>query len=59
MNDTMIWYLYSKLDLNLSCAKDFRNQGSVVYKLKKIVESNIFSVQFIKIISHHEKWAIT
>ena len=25
IDDTMIWYLNSKLDLNLSCAKDFRN----------------------------------
>ena len=25
IDDTMIWYLNSKLDLNLSCVKDFRN----------------------------------
>ena len=29
--------------------------GDLVYKLKKIVGSNIFSVQFIKIISHYRK----
>ena len=30
IDDTMILYLNSKLDLNLSCAKDFRNQNSMV-----------------------------
>ena len=30
IDDTMIWYLNSKLDLNLSCAKDFRNLNSMV-----------------------------
>ena len=29
--------------------------GHLVYKLKKIVCSNNFSVQFIEIISHHKK----
>ena len=29
--------------------------GDLVYKLKKIVGSNSFSVQFIKIISHYKK----
>ena len=29
--------------------------GDLVYKLKKIVGSNIFSAQFIKILSHYEK----
>ena len=29
--------------------------GDLVYKLKKIVGSNNFSAQFIKIISHYEK----
>ena len=41
----MIWYLNSKLDLNLSCAKDFPNRefyGDLVYKLKKIIGSNNF-----------------
>ena len=42
---SMIRYLNSKLDLNLSCAKDFR----------KIVCSNNFSAKFIKIISHYKK----
>ena len=30
IDDTMIWYLNSKFDLNLSCAKDFRNLNSMV-----------------------------
>ena len=29
--------------------------GDLVYKLKKIVGSNIFSMQFIKLISHYKK----
>ena len=29
--------------------------GDLVYKLKKIVGSNIFSAQYIKIISHYKK----
>ena len=47
----MIWYLNSKLDLNLSCAKGFCNLNSMV----KLVGSNNFSAQFIKIISHYKK----
>ena len=30
ITDTMIWYLNSKLDLNLSCAKDFLYPSSMV-----------------------------
>ena len=41
----MIWYLNSKLDLNLSCAKFCCD---LVYKLKKIVSFINFSAQFIK-----------
>ena len=47
-----------QVGLNLSCAKDFWNlkfYGDLVYKLKKIVGSNYFSAQFIKIISHYKK----
>ena len=33
--------------------------GDLVYKLKKIVGSNNFSAQFIKIISHYKRLAIT
>ena len=46
------------MDLNLSCAKDFPNLNSMVnwcLNLKKIVGSNIFSAQFIKIISQYKK----
>ena len=53
----MIWFLNSKLDLNLLRQElsepDFC--GDLMYKLKKIVGSNIFSAQFIKIISHYKK----
>ena len=57
MDDTMIWYLNSKLNLNLSCAKDFQNLISMVtwyinwrrlLALKK-------TAQFIKKISHYIK----
>ena len=33
--------------------------GDLVYKLKKIVASNNFSAQFIKIISHYKKIGYT
>ena len=36
IDNTMIWYLNSKLDLDLSCAKDFRKPefyGDFMYKL--------------------------
>ena len=59
----MIWFLNSKLDLNLSCAKDFRNlhdfYGDLVYKLKKIVGSNNYSEQFIKKFRIIKRLAIT
>ena len=47
----MIWYLNSKLDLNLSCTKNFRNPefyGDLVYKLKKIVGSDNFQRSLLK-----------
>ena len=53
----MIRYLNSKLDLNLSFAKEF--YGDLVYKLNKIVVSNKFSAQFISIVSHKKRLAIT
>ena len=49
IDDSMILYLNSKLDLNLSCAKDFRNLNSMV------TWCIIFSAQFIEIISHYNK----
>ena len=51
----MIRYLNSKLDLNLSGAKELEFYGDLVYKLKKIVFSNNFSAHFIKIMSHYKK----
>ena len=46
-------------DLNLSCARDFLNLSSIVtslvYRLKKIVGSNNFSEQFVRISSHYKK----
>ena len=46
-----------QVGLGLSCAKDSCNLNSkvTVYKLKRIVGSNNFSAQFIKIISHYKK----
>ena len=46
----MIWFLNSRKGLS---KPEF--YGDLVYKLKKIVGSNNFSVQFIKIISHYKK----
>ena len=64
IDKTMIWYLNSKLDLNLSWAKDFLILNSMVtwcinwrklsYSLT-IFGTNIFSAQFIKIISYYKK----
>ena len=56
IDDTMIWYLNSKLDLNLSSAKDFRNLNSMVTWCInwKNFGSNNFLAQFIKIISHYK-----
>ena len=51
----MILYLNSRLDLNLSCVElsEPGFYGDLVYKLNKIVDSNNFSAQFIKIIAHY------
>ena len=54
----MSWYLNSKLDLNLSCVKEFWEPefyGVLIYNLKKIVGSYNFSAQLINIISHYIK----
>ena len=52
--------LISKLDIGMKSLlrKEVSEQefyGDIVYKLKKIVGSNIFSVQFIRIISLYKK----
>ena len=53
----MIWYLNSKLALSLLRQRISEPEfyGDLVYKLKKIVGSNNFSAQFIKIISYYKK----
>ena len=53
----MIWCLNSELDLNLSCAKDFRNQNSMVTLCINWRDCwfNNFSAQSIKMISHYKK----
>ena len=54
----MIWFLNFKLDLNSLLRQGLWESdfyGDLVYKLKKIVGSNNFSAQFIKIISHYNK----
>ena len=53
----MIWYLNSKLDLNLlrQGLSEPEFYGDLVYKLKTIVGSYNFSAQFIKILSHYKK----
>ena len=48
---TMILYLNSKFDLNQGLSET-EFYSDLVYKLSKIFGSNIFSAQFIKIISH-------
>ena len=50
----MIWYLNSKSLLHQGLSEP-EFYGDLVYKLKKIVGSNNFSAQFIKIISHYKK----
>ena len=51
----MIWYLNSKLDKSLFRKELSDSDSDLVYKLKKIVGSNKFSAQYIKIISHYKK----
>ena len=45
------------MDLNLSCAKDFRNLNFMINWciLKKIAGFNNFAAQIVKIISHYKK----
>ena len=46
IDDTMIWYLNSKLDLNISCAKDFRDLNSMLtwcINWKRLLALIIFS----------------
>ena len=62
IDDTMIWYLNSKLDLKslwrlVPSEPEF--YGDLVYRLKKKFGSNNFSAQFIKIIPIVKRFAIT
>ena len=47
--------LISKFQVGLKSLSEPEFFGDLVYKLKKIVGSNNFSAQFIKIISHYKK----
>ena len=51
------YYINTKLDINLSYARLSEPEfySDLVYKLKKIVDSNNFSAQSIKINSHYKK----
>ena len=52
------WYLNCKLDLNLSCDKEFRKPSSIVtwcINWRRLFALILFSAQFIKIISHYKK----
>ena len=44
--DTIVWFLNSKLDLNLSCAKDFRNRIWCI--LRKLLALIIFQRSLLK-----------
>ena len=57
IDDTMIWFLNSKLDLNLSCVKDFRNLNSLVtwcINWRRLLALIFFSGQFIRMVSHYK-----
>ena len=59
----MIWYLNSKLYLNLSCAKDFGNLNYMVTWCiswrRLLAGSNNFSAQFIKSFPFLKRFVIT
>ena len=58
IDNTVIWFLNSKLDLNLSCAKHFRNLGSMVtwcIDWRRLLALIIFQRSLLKIISHFKK----
>ena len=56
----MIWYLNSKLDLNLLCQglSEPEFYGDLVYKLKKIVGSNNFQRSSLKLFPIIKRLAI-
>ena len=50
------FYFFTGDSVSVTTSSHQRNAiGDLVYKLKKIVGSNNFSAQFIKIISHYKK----
>ena len=53
--DTVPFTVNSNLDLLRQGLSEPDIYGDLMYKLKKIVGSNNFSAQFIKIISHYKK----
>ena len=54
------FYLISKFQVGLkSLLRQGLSEPDLVYRLKKIVGSNNFSAQIIKIISHYKKLAVT
>ena len=48
-------------DFSLLCQKFLKPEfyGDLVFKLKKMVDTNNFSAQFIKLTSHYKKWGLT
>ena len=62
IDDTLIWYLNSKLDLNLSCAKDFRNLNSMVtwcINWRRFLALIIFQRSSLKLFPIIKRLAIT
>ena len=47
IDDIMIWYVNSKLDLYLSCAKVFQFYGDLVFELKKIFYFIYLFIQYL------------
>ena len=62
IDDTMIWYLNSKLDLNLSCAKDFRNlnsMGAWCINWRGLLALKVFQGSSLKLFPIIKRLAIT
>ena len=61
IDDTMIWFLNSKLDFNPSCAKDFRNLISMVIwciNWRRLLALIFFQPSLFVLVFHIEKlWA--
>ena len=62
IDDTMIWFLNSKLDLNLSCAKDFLNLISLVtwcINWRRLLALIMFQRSSLKLFQIIKRLAIT